>query len=76
MTDESLKPYYRQSKYYSLDYNKETNQDFIKFADKLTKEIKNNQTLDIANNELKKHPSYLYLTVDEVRYMFDKMDVF
>lgn len=69
MTDESLKPYYRQSKYYSLDYNKETNQDFIKFVDKLTKEIKDNQTLDIANDDLKKHPSYE--TYNELRQQLD-----
>lgn len=58
MTEDALKPYYRQSKYYSLDYNKATKNEFINFADKLTEEIKEKQTLDINNQELQKHPSY------------------
>lgn len=58
MTDDALKKYYRQSKYYSLDYNKETNNEFVKFSDKLAKEIEEMQTLDIDNKELQKYPSF------------------
>lgn len=41
-----------------MDYNKATKNDSINFADKLTKEIKEKQMLDINNQELQKHPSY------------------
>ncbi|MGX6992862.1 hypothetical protein CBF34_03820 [Vagococcus penaei] len=58
MTDEALKPFYRQSKYYSLDYNQETNHDFVKFADALKKDVINNQELFSSNEKLKEHPSY------------------
>lgn len=58
MTDEALKPYYRQSKYYSLSYNQATNNEFVTFADKLTSEIVGQQSLVIEDPELKGHPAY------------------
>ena len=58
MTDKELQPFYRQSKYYSLDYNQKTNNEFIDFADKLTTEIVKNSSLDITNQEIAEHPSF------------------
>lgn len=58
ISDNQLKEYYRQSKYYSLNYNQATNNDFIQFSDALTKMIVDNQSLTIENNELTKHPSF------------------
>lgn len=58
MTDATLKPYFRQSKYYSLTYNEATNNQFQEFADQLVKEIKSGQSLDLKNSELEKHESY------------------
>ncbi|MHC5227089.1 hypothetical protein ACYSNW_02285 [Enterococcus sp. LJL99] len=55
---EELKPYYRQSKYFSLAYNEKYQNDFVNFSDSLTKEIIAKQSLAIDNSELKKHPSY------------------
>ncbi|EOH92879.1 hypothetical protein UAW_02920 [Enterococcus haemoperoxidus ATCC BAA-382] len=55
---DQLKQYYRQSKYFSLTYNEQTNKDFVIFSDTLTKEIIDKQKLTIENTELTKHPSY------------------
>ena len=55
---DQLKKYYRQSKYFSLEYNEETNNDFVTFADGLTKAILDQQKLAIENGELTKHPSF------------------
>ncbi|MGX7149382.1 hypothetical protein [Enterococcus ureasiticus] len=58
ITADSLKQYYRQSKYYSLTYNEKTNNDFVDFSDTLTKAIVDKQTVAIENSELAKHPSF------------------
>lgn len=58
ITDEQLKPYYRQSKYYSLNYNEETNHQFSLFADQLAQKIIETQTLSISDSSLMKHPSF------------------
>ncbi|OJG72034.1 hypothetical protein RV12_GL001117 [Enterococcus quebecensis] len=58
ITSPQLKKYYRQSKYFSLTYNEETNNDFVQFSDALTKEIVDKQTLTIENDTLIKHPSF------------------
>lgn len=58
MTDPALKPFYRQSKYYSEEYNQQTNNQFINFADQLTKEINEKQSLEITNDQLKENPSF------------------
>lgn len=55
---DNLKKYYRQSKYFSLEYKEETNDDFVAFADSLTKAISEQQTLVLENSELTKHPSF------------------
>lgn len=53
-----LKPYYRQSKYYSLAYNEKTSNEFVAFSDQLVAEIKQSQTLTLSTSTIKKHPSY------------------
>lgn len=58
MTDEKLKPYYRQSKYYSQEYNKEKNDEFINFANDLTKQIILNNSLEISDKNLINHESF------------------
>ncbi|MBO0472842.1 hypothetical protein JZO86_03865 [Enterococcus ureasiticus] len=58
IVEDQLKKYYRQSKYFSLDYNEETNNDFVAFADKLTKEIVDQQSLSVENSELTNHLSF------------------
>ncbi|MEI5995087.1 hypothetical protein [Candidatus Enterococcus mansonii] len=58
ITATHLKQYYRQSKYFSLSYNKATNNDFVNFSDTLTKEIIEKQALAFENKELTKHPSF------------------
>jgi hypothetical protein len=58
MSDKELQPFYRQSKYYSLDYNEQTNNEFKDFSDLLTDEIIKNSSLEINNTTLSKHPSY------------------
>ncbi len=58
ITDPDLKPYYRQSKYYSLMYNEKTNQEFVTFSDQLVAEIKESQSLVLLTDRLKGHPSY------------------
>lgn len=58
IASDQLKKYYRQSKYFSLDYNEETNNDFVKFADELTNTIVAQQSLTVENSELTKHPSF------------------
>lgn len=58
MPDKELQPFYRQSKYYSLDYNEQTNNEFKDFSDLLTDEIIKNSSLEINNTTLSKHPSY------------------
>lgn len=58
MSDENLKKYYRQSKYHSIEYNEATKNDFIQFADTLTKDIIEQQKLTIDDEQLKSHPSY------------------
>lgn len=58
MSDKELQPFYRQSKYYSLDYNQKTNNEFKNFADKLTNEITKNSSLDMTNPEILEHSSY------------------
>ncbi|WP_375180515.1 hypothetical protein [Enterococcus rotai] len=55
---DQLKKYYRQSKYYSLEYNEATNNEFVAFSDGLTKAIVDQQALTIENSELTKYPSY------------------
>ncbi|EOL46336.1 hypothetical protein [Enterococcus caccae] len=55
---DNLKKYYRQSKYFSLEYKEETNDDFVSFADSLTKAIIEQQKLVLENSELAKHPSF------------------
>lgn len=55
---DQLKKYYRQSKYFSLEYNEEQANDFVIFADKLTKAIVEQQALTVENSELSKHPSF------------------
>lgn len=56
--DPTLQKYYRQSKYYSLEYNQETKNDFKHFSDQLTKTITETQSLDIKNETLIHHPSF------------------
>ncbi|WP_086313799.1 hypothetical protein A5821_001340 [Enterococcus sp. 7F3_DIV0205] len=56
---DNLKKYYRQSKYFSLEYKEETNDDFVSFADSLTKAIIEQQKLVLENSELTKHPSFV-----------------
>lgn len=58
ISEDQLKQYYRQSKYFSLTYNEATNDDFIRFADALTKSIVDKQTLAIDTLELTQHPSF------------------
>lgn len=58
ITDDQLKPYYRQSKYYSLSYNETTNHQFVLFADQLTQKIIETQTLTISDPSLEAHPSF------------------
>lgn len=58
MLDKDLQPFYRQSKYYSLDYNEKTNNEFKIFSDKLADEIIKNSSLDIDNAQLINHSSY------------------
>ncbi|MGX7264311.1 hypothetical protein [Enterococcus crotali] len=58
ITADNLKKYYRQSKYFSLEYKDEINDDFVAFSDTLTKAIVEQQTLVFENSEFTKHPSY------------------
>ncbi|MBO0468063.1 hypothetical protein [Enterococcus plantarum] len=58
IAEDQLKQYYRQSKYFSLDYNEKTNNDFITFADELTHAIVTQQSLLVENSEVTKHPSF------------------
>lgn len=59
MRDKALQPYYRQSKYYSLDYNEATNDEFKRFSDELTAEIVKQGKLEIANKRLEEYPSFV-----------------
>lgn len=58
IAEDQLKQYYRQSKYFSLDYNEATNNEFVIFSDALTKTIVEQQSLSIEHSELAKHPSF------------------
>ena len=49
--------FYRQSKYYSPGYNKQTNNSFIHFVDALTKAITTQQTLSVNEEQELQHPS-------------------
>lgn len=53
-----LKKYYRQSKYFSLEYHEDAKDDFVVFSDHLTKAIVDQQTLVFENSEFTKHPSF------------------
>lgn len=56
--DSQLQQYYRQSKYFSLQYNAATKNEFKNFSDQLEQAILEKQTLQIENEELKKHSSF------------------
>lgn len=56
---DQLKPYYRQSKYFSLDYNAATNNDFVTFSNDLTRKIIEQQSLTIEDSKLMQHPSFV-----------------
>lgn len=58
INDPLLKPYYRQSKYYSLSYQEQMGNEFIDFSDQLVSEIKQTQSLALSNATLEKHPSF------------------
>ena len=58
ITETALRPFYRQSKYYSPGYNKQTNNSFIHFVDALTKAITTQQTLSVNEEQELKHPSF------------------
>ncbi|MBC1603176.1 hypothetical protein [Paenilisteria rocourtiae] len=45
ISDSKLQTFYRQSKYYSLDYGKETANAFVKFADGIEKQVLKTQNL-------------------------------
>lgn len=65
-----LKPYYRQSKYYSLTYNEATNHQFKKFSDQLTKTIVDTQSLTITDPELLKNTNFA-----NYQRLFEKLPV-
>ncbi|MBP2098097.1 hypothetical protein [Enterococcus rivorum] len=66
MKDPKLQPYYRQSKYFSLEYNKATENNFKKFSDQLVQTILETQSLKIENENLSNHPSFeTYLKLAE-----------
>lgn len=58
ITETALRPFYRQSKYYSPGYNKQTNNSFIHFVDALTKAITTQQTLSVNEEQELQHPSF------------------
>jgi len=70
--DEQLKEFYRQSKYFSIDYNQKTGNDFVKFSDRLTQTIVEKQQLSFEDDLLSQHASFesykkliAHITVDE-----------
>ncbi|QIK70938.1 hypothetical protein G7062_10325 [Erysipelothrix sp. HDW6C] len=67
MTDITDRPYYRQSRYYSIDYNLATNNEFIDFADSLTNYIEANNSLIVDDESFTKHEAFeTYKTLAEM----------
>lgn len=58
MSDPNDQPYFRQSRYYSIDYNAKTNNQFVTFANALTTQIVAQNRLDIQNDTLQAHPAF------------------
>lgn len=58
MTAPELKEFYRQSKYYSIDYQAKFGTEFNQFADQLVTEILAQQTLAIDSAKLKNQPAF------------------
>lgn len=58
ISEEKLQPLYRQSKYYSLDYQKISGDNFVAFSDQLGEEIIKSQNFEQLDERLMQHPSY------------------
>lgn len=58
ISEEKLQPLYRQSKYYSLDYQKISGDNFVAFSDQLGEEIIKSQNFEQLDESLMQHPSY------------------
>lgn len=64
--DDAYKPFYRQSKYHSIEFNELDQGDFKAFSDKLSQMIIENNSLDISDEALSSHPSFaLYSQLQE-----------
>lgn len=58
ISEEKLQSLYRQSKYYSLDYQKISGDNFVAFSDQLGEEIIKSQNFEQLDERLMQHPSY------------------
>lgn len=58
MSDTDLQEFFRQSKYYSLDYHDKFGLDFVTFVDELKEKIIKEQTLEFTDEKLSKNPSF------------------
>lgn len=59
ITDPNLQAFYRQSKYFSLDYGKETANSFVKFADGIEKQVlKTQDLLDVPKQDTESFRNY------------------
>ena len=58
MRDDADKPFFRQSRYYSIDYNATTNNQFVNFANRLSTLIVEANSLDIRDETLAFNPAF------------------
>lgn len=62
IADASLQNFYRQSKYYSLDYERETGDHFVETVDKITHNaLKSQDLLHIEKQDSEAYKNYIHL---------------
>ncbi|MBC2021047.1 hypothetical protein HCA81_08295 [Listeria booriae] len=62
ITDTSLQNFYRQSKYYSLDYERETGDHFVETVDKITNQaLKSQDLLRVEKQDSETYTNYMRL---------------